>query len=54
MGGRKKQTRSEENELEARREQNEFDIRLVPEYSGNGKVSEWLHKVALTKRSARS
>ena len=47
MGGKRKQTRPERSEQEPTGKQQEFDIRLVPEYSGDGKVSEWLDKVAL-------
>ena len=35
------------SEQEPTAKQQEFDIRLVPEYSGDGKVGEWLDKVAL-------
>ena len=47
MGGKKKQTRNEDSGSDERSQQKEIDIRLIPEYSGEGKVSEWLDKVEL-------
>ena len=46
MGSKKKQG-SEPSIQDRRVEQKEIDIRLIPEYSGDGKVSEWLDKVEL-------
>ena len=47
MGGKKRQTRSEELDQECRGKQHDFDVRLIPEFSGDGTVSEWLDKVTL-------
>ena len=46
MGGRKKHTGSEEMDRGKGR-QTDFDVRLIPEFSGDGTVSEWLDKVTL-------
>ena len=47
MGGKKRQTRNEEMDQEHGRKQHDFDVRLIPEFSGDGTVSEWLDKVTL-------
>ena len=46
MGGKKRQT-SKETGQDMERKQNDFDVRLIPEFSGDGTVSEWLDKVTL-------
>ena len=48
MGGKKRQGKSEEDMDQAGRgRQQDFDVRLIPEFSGDGTVSQWLDKVTL-------
>ena len=48
MGGKKRQTRrEEETDPGCSGKQRDFDVRLIPEFSGDGTVSEWLDKVQL-------
>ena len=47
MGGKKKQASEETVGGRVQQKQHEFDVRLIPEFSGDGTVSEWLDKVTL-------